>query len=117
MHSLFKVSFIILLLLIPAAVVYASDASSSIQSALASADVAALELSINTPVKFSQQIVKGTLPEWQRLAPTYASQSPLPVSGQSMYYNPGVMQKVITYRQKLHQIESCEDCIGVTIQA
>lgn len=112
MQSLFKVCFIVLLLLIPAAVVYANDSNSYVQSAVASGDPAALALVATTPVKFAQQVVKGTLPEWQRLAPTYAAQSPLPVRGQAMYYNPGVMQKVITYRKRLHQIEDCLDCIG-----
>ncbi|MFN8442737.1 MAG: hypothetical protein U0175_18320 [Caldilineaceae bacterium] len=112
MHTFFKATFILLILLIPAAVVYADDTFSNIQSATMSAEPVNLALGSNTPVKFAQQVIKGSLPEWQRLAPTYADQSPLPVRGQAMYYNPGVMQKVITYRQRMHQIQDCADCIG-----
>lgn len=100
MRPIFKAILIVLLFIVPAAVVNASNASTKVES-----------VSV-VPVKFSQQIVTGTSPEWQRLAPAYAAQSPLPVRGQAMYYNPGVMQKVIAYRQRLHQIDECADCIG-----
>lgn len=67
---------------------------------------------ITTPVKFLQQLGKGTKPAWQRLIPSYAERSPLPVEGKAMYYNPGIMQRVIAYRLNLHQIDVCVDCIG-----
>lgn len=49
---------------------------------------------------------------WLKLQPPYASESPLPVSGKAMYYNPGVMERVIVNRLRFKNIEPCEECIG-----
>lgn len=112
MRLIVKSVLLVLLLLLPAVVAYANDKTQNIASAPQSNDAANVELSNAAPMKFSQQIVTGNSPEWLRLAPAYAAQSPLPVRGQAMYYNPGVMQKVLAYRHQLRQIENCEDCIG-----
>ncbi|MCB0131701.1 MAG: hypothetical protein KDD78_12665, partial [Caldilineaceae bacterium] len=49
---------------------------------------------------------------WQQLSPGYRSSSPLPVSGKAMYYNPGVMQRVIATREDFGHIGECSTCIG-----
>lgn len=52
------------------------------------------------------------LPAWRLLEPAYAAETPLPVSGKAMYYNPGVMERVLETRLKYDHVELCEGCIG-----
>ncbi|MBK8050144.1 MAG: hypothetical protein IPK16_25395 [Anaerolineales bacterium] len=49
---------------------------------------------------------------WAALSPTYWEQTPLPVSGVAMYYNPFVMDGVLRYRQNVGNIDSCPECVG-----
>jgi hypothetical protein len=49
---------------------------------------------------------------WTALSPTYWEQTPLPVSGVAMYYNPFVMDGVLRYRQNNGNIDACPECIG-----
>jgi hypothetical protein len=49
---------------------------------------------------------------WQALSPPYSALTPLPVYGQAMYYNPGVMQRVIDYRLQTARITLCAECVG-----
>ncbi len=46
------------------------------------------------------------------LNPAYGERTPLPVGGKAMYYNPGIMQEVYTYRIQLGQIQPCAECVG-----
>ncbi len=52
------------------------------------------------------------LPAWRLLEPSYAAETPLPASGKAMYYNPGVMDRVVESRIKYDHIDPCEECIG-----
>jgi hypothetical protein len=49
---------------------------------------------------------------YETLSPAYSASSPLPVSGKAMYYNPGIMQAVYSYRLRLGQIQPCGECVG-----
>ena len=49
---------------------------------------------------------------WQQLAPTYWEQTPLPIAGLAMYYNPRVMDGVINYRVRADDIDLCPECVG-----
>ncbi len=46
------------------------------------------------------------------LNPSYSGRTPLPIRGKAMYYNPGVMEQVVTYRLSLGQITPCNECVG-----
>jgi hypothetical protein len=46
------------------------------------------------------------------LQPSYTEQSPLPVYGRAMYYNPGIMAAVYTYRLQNQEIKPCPECVG-----
>lgn len=46
------------------------------------------------------------------LHPPYSESTPLPQSGKVMYYNPGVMERVLDYRVRTSDIEPCEECAG-----
>lgn len=104
MHSFLKALLVVLVLATPALIVRASES--------AAPPATTGQVAAPAPMKFSQQLVSGVNPEWERLTPGYSALSPLPVRGQSMYYNPGVMQKVITYRKGIRQINDCAECIG-----
>jgi hypothetical protein len=49
---------------------------------------------------------------WQTIRPGYKERSILPVRGFSTYYNPGVMEEVLTYRLTVGDVEPCAECIG-----
>jgi hypothetical protein len=49
---------------------------------------------------------------FETLNPTYYAASPLPVRGKAMYYNPGIMEQVLSYRQALGQVSPCQECVG-----
>ena len=49
---------------------------------------------------------------WTQLTPTYWEQTPLPLTGYAMYYNPGVMEPVVQYRYRTKEIDVCADCVG-----
>jgi len=49
---------------------------------------------------------------WTQLIPSYWEQTPLPVTGYAMYYNPGVMDPVVAYRYRTKEIDVCADCVG-----
>lgn len=49
---------------------------------------------------------------YDKLNPSYTAQSPLPVRGRAMYYNPGIMSEVLSYRLQLNQVQACGDCVG-----
>jgi hypothetical protein len=49
---------------------------------------------------------------WTQLTPSYWEQTPLPVTGYAMYYNPGVMEPVVQYRYRTKEIDVCADCVG-----
>jgi hypothetical protein len=70
-----------------------------------------------TPISEPKEIegedpVDPSATAWKLLDPSYSSQTPLPASGKAMYYNPGVMEKVVENRLKFKRIEICEECIG-----
>lgn len=43
---------------------------------------------------------------------TYRQQSSLPVSGLAMFYNPNVMQEVLSNRLAMGQVSLCGECVG-----
>ena len=43
---------------------------------------------------------------------TYRGQSTLPVTGYAMYYNPNVMQEVLSNRLRMGHISQCAECVG-----
>ncbi|MBO9393293.1 hypothetical protein, partial [Caldilinea sp.] len=49
---------------------------------------------------------------WLQLSPPYSEPTPLPITGLAMYYAPQVMDRVELYRERVNQIEVCEECIG-----
>lgn len=49
---------------------------------------------------------------WLQLSPPYSEPTPLPITGLAMYYAPQVMDRVELYRERMNQIEACEECIG-----
>jgi hypothetical protein len=49
---------------------------------------------------------------WQTLSPGYKERSILPVRGFTTYYNPGVMEEVLTYRLTVGDVQPCPECIG-----
>ncbi|MGL4650162.1 MAG: hypothetical protein ACRC1H_12185, partial [Caldilineaceae bacterium] len=49
---------------------------------------------------------------WQTIRPGYKERSILPVRGFSTYYNPGVMEEVLTYRLTVGDVQPCPECIG-----
>ena len=51
-------------------------------------------------------------PSYEVLQPTYWEQSPLPVFGRAMYYNPGIMSAVYTYRLQNQEVRPCAECVG-----
>ncbi len=46
------------------------------------------------------------------LHPPYAAATPLPLRGHAMYYNPGVMARVLSYRLQRGQVQLCAECVG-----
>jgi hypothetical protein len=46
------------------------------------------------------------------LYPPYSAATPLPLHGHAMYYNPGVMARVLSYRLQHNQVQLCRDCVG-----
>lgn len=54
----------------------------------------------------------STAPAAWATAQASAEFTRLPVSGQAMYYNPGVMQEVYAYRLHLGQVQPCSACVG-----
>ncbi len=46
------------------------------------------------------------------LEPAYWAASPLPISGLAMYYNPGVMERVLAFRREAGHVTECPGCIG-----
>ncbi len=36
----------------------------------------------------------------------------MPIGGKAMYYNPGIMAQVLSYRLALGQVAPCSDCAG-----
>lgn len=69
---------------------------------------------INKNGKIAESSVKDE--SWrsvvERLSPGYWSASPLPLTGKAMYYNPGVMERVLAFRKKAKHVTECPDCIG-----
>ncbi len=49
---------------------------------------------------------------WQALSPAYHERSALPITGRAMYYNPGVMERVLEYRVGIGNVQPCAECIG-----
>ncbi len=48
----------------------------------------------------------------EELEPAYWAASPLPISGLAMYYNPGVMERVLAFRRQAGHVTECPECIG-----
>ena len=46
------------------------------------------------------------------LEPGYYEETPLPTEGWMMYYNPGVMERVLDFRRKARHVTQCPECIG-----
>jgi hypothetical protein len=46
------------------------------------------------------------------LNPGYWATTPLPIEGLAMYYNPGVMDQVVEYRERMGEIDGCPECVG-----
>ncbi len=49
---------------------------------------------------------------WKTISPGYYEQTNLPVRGISTYYNPGVMDRVLSYRFRMGDITPCPECVG-----
>lgn len=47
------------------------------------------------------------------LKPDYFQQTPLPVRGLAMYYNPGIMQRVLKKQIGWGDVTECDECIGM----
>ncbi len=82
-----------------------SEASTATVSATASAMAPATGSS-------SSHSPAPRLTHWTQLTPPYSEPSPLPASGLAMYYAPNVMDSVALYRERVSNIEECEECIG-----
>jgi hypothetical protein len=79
-----------------------SDSPQASQSTPTSSDSADVEANL-------EQLPIGA---WQWPKQPYHTPSQLPVYGQSMYYNPGVMARVIRYRLRVGRVTPCPECIG-----
>lgn len=49
---------------------------------------------------------------WKTINPGYKQPTNFPVRGFSTYYNPGVMEQVVSYRTRVGDITPCPECIG-----
>lgn len=49
---------------------------------------------------------------WKQLYPAYDAPTPLPLYGKAMFYNPGVMERVLKNRLKTGRIQECSECVG-----
>jgi hypothetical protein len=49
---------------------------------------------------------------YRELSPSYWEETPLPVRGLAMYYNPGIMERVLRNRVGWGHLTECEECIG-----
>lgn len=80
--------------------------------------VTALPISETDPTSSSTATVSQKtdaarlLTHWSQLTPAYSEPTPLPVTGLAMYYAPRVMDSVASYRERVNNIEECEECIG-----
>lgn len=62
----------------------------------------------------------GTTPEphaavpadWQQMTPGYHEPSVLPVQGKAMFYNEGVMRRVLENRLRAGAVVECAECVG-----
>ena len=65
-------------------------------------------------IPFASLTMKGNASgmSYETLRPTYLEQSPLPVQGRAMYYNPGIMTAVYAYRLQNKEIKPCPECVG-----
>jgi hypothetical protein len=45
-------------------------------------------------------------------APGWNDQTPLPLTGEATYYNPGIMQSALAYRLSIGQVQPCGACVG-----
>lgn len=48
----------------------------------------------------------------ENLSPGYWEASPLPAEGKVMYYNPGVMERVLAFRLEAGHVTECPECVG-----
>jgi hypothetical protein len=60
------------------------------------------------------QLASAEAPEFtvDDLEPGYYERTPLPVEGRVMYYNPGVMERVLEFRLRAKHVTECATCIG-----
>lgn len=49
---------------------------------------------------------------WKSLSPGYYRQTPLPIQGRVMFYNPEVMDRVLNFRLQAGHVTICPDCVG-----
>jgi hypothetical protein len=55
---------------------------------------------------------KKLVSSFRELTPSYWDETPLPVQGLAMYYNPGIMERVLRNRLRWGHVTECEECIG-----
>ncbi len=94
-----------------------SSPASDVESDGTTAESSVVEVASDTLTSETQEIIGEQTSDplataWKLLSPSYSSQTPLPASGKAMYYNPGIMEKVVENRLKFKRIELCEECIG-----
>jgi hypothetical protein len=58
------------------------------------------------------QANKDLVSSFRELKPDYWQESPLPIQGLAMYYNPGVMERVLKNRRGWGHVTECKECIG-----
>uniref|UniRef100_A0A7C1K0Z8 Uncharacterized protein n=1 Tax=Caldilinea aerophila TaxID=133453 RepID=A0A7C1K0Z8_9CHLR len=64
------------------------------------------------PANSQSSVPSKPVTNWLQLSPPYSEPTPLPITGLAMYYAPQVMDRVELYRERVNQIEACEECIG-----
>lgn len=65
-----------------------------------------------TQTKIASVDARGVY-SYKDLKPDYFQQSPLPVQGLAMYYNPGIFQRVLKKQIAWGDVTECDECIGM----
>jgi hypothetical protein len=68
----------------------------------------------NDPTRLDQIVPanRHLVSSYRDLSPSYFEPSPLPIQGLAMYYNPGVMDRVLQRQIGWGHVTECSECIG-----
>lgn len=68
----------------------------------------------NEPVRLDRVVPanRHLVSSYRDLSPDYYQPSPLPIQGLAMYYNPGVMDRVLQRQIGWGHVTECDECIG-----